>query len=165
MPRQSASLTSGWARALVSSTAHEAGEEGGTPGNDAPPLSVTSPAPRQASCPHWFASSRGRDFSVGGAYSVVFSLALAAFILDLGGPRLEVESKGSRDEGDLWCLLPVFPNPRSPQCLIIEFFSYVLLCIAALAGRAVSDYCVPSVQGQHLAQRCHKHLLNVQYYV
>lgn len=41
-----ASLTSGWARALVSSTAHAAGEEGGTPGNDAPPLSVASPA-------HW----------------------------------------------------------------------------------------------------------------
>lgn len=41
-----ASLTSGWARALVSSAAHAAGEEGGTPGNDAPPLSVTSPA-------HW----------------------------------------------------------------------------------------------------------------
>lgn len=88
-----ASLTSGWARALVSSTAHAAGEEGGTPGNDAPPLSVTSPAHR--SRPLALIGSPPKDGTLQWAGPVLrtSTRALPGLRLGLGGPGGRVRTR------------------------------------------------------------------------
>lgn len=134
MPRQSdpsapASLTSGWARARarVRSTAHAVAEEGGTPGNDAPPLSVTSPA-------HWgwplaLIGLPPKDGTFQGAGPVPWSSTWPYLVLPwgLGGRRLledRVEMRRPWAASFLCSHLPPLTLP-SPQCLTIMFLSYV----------------------------------------
>lgn len=110
-----ASLTSGWARALVSSTAHAAGEEGGTPGNDAPPLFAASSAPGTGLS---FSLARfllgagllsRRGLFCGLPPDLTWSSPKSS--PDLGGRKLSVNAV--EKEEATCCLLPELSNPAA----------------------------------------------------
>lgn len=130
MPRQSdpsapASLTSGWARARarVRSTAHAVAEEGGTPGNDAPPLSVTSPA-------HWgwplaLIGLPPKDGTFQGAGPVPWSSTWPYLVLPwgLGGRRLLEDRVEMRRPWAASFLCSHLPPLTLPSPYVILYYS------------------------------------------